>query len=84
MRMSRRALARALAGKVDSLTPHLSRRSNPLLDLSTGLVADPHELLRRLLATLHAHEYLGPPAEDFEELCVASSLVWVSLRQDTR
>ncbi|BGP50608.1 Chk1 protein kinase [Rhodotorula kratochvilovae] len=47
-------------------------QSNPLLDLSTGLVADPHELLRRLLATLHAHEYLGPPAEEFEELMSAS------------
>ncbi|GAA5836517.1 hypothetical protein JCM9279_000413 [Rhodotorula babjevae] len=47
-------------------------QSNPLLDLSTGLVSDPHELLRRLLATLHAHEYLGPPADEFSELMMAS------------
>ncbi|BGP57421.1 Chk1 protein kinase [Rhodotorula sphaerocarpa] len=45
---------------------------NSLFDAATGLVTDPHEVLRRLLATLHAHEYLGPPTADFEQVIAAS------------
>ncbi|GJN93388.1 hypothetical protein Rhopal_006442-T1 [Rhodotorula paludigena] len=47
-------------------------QSNPLFDPATGLVVDPHEVIRRLMATLSAHEYLGPPTEEFEELMQAS------------
>lgn len=58
--------------KLIGLSPLLypSARSNPLFDPATGLVVDPHEVIRRLMATLSAHEYLGPPTEEFEELCV--------------
>ncbi|BGO94236.1 hypothetical protein NBRC10512_006870 [Rhodotorula toruloides] len=45
---------------------------NPLLNSATGLVADSNVLITRLLATLHAHEYIGPPAEDFSEVVSAS------------
>ncbi|GAA5956365.1 hypothetical protein JCM10213_000553 [Rhodosporidiobolus nylandii] len=50
------------------------RQANPLIDPATGLVADPHQLLQRLLATLHAHEHIGPPAEEFEDLMAIADM----------
>ncbi|GAA6025457.1 hypothetical protein JCM10207_005732 [Rhodosporidiobolus poonsookiae] len=44
------------------------RQPNPLLNPSTGLVTDPQVLLDRLLKALREHEYVGPPAEAYDEL----------------
>lgn len=45
-------------------------RSNSLFDPISGLVTDPTELVRRLMTTLQAHNYVGSPTDDFEEMCV--------------
>ncbi|GAA5878016.1 hypothetical protein JCM3774_005981 [Rhodotorula dairenensis] len=47
-------------------------QSNSLFDPISGLVTDPTELVRRLMTTLQAHNFVGPPTDDFEEMITAS------------